>query len=183
MSRITPLQEPYPAEVRAAFDRIMGAGVPPLVLFSTLATSERAWRKFGAGSLLEGGPLTLRQRELVIDRVCARSGCEYEWGVHVRVFAQAAGLSRDEVAATLEQPLRAERWSAEEAALLAAVDALHERATLSEAEFAGLRAYFDEAQVLEILMLAGFYRTVAYLANGLDLPLEASAARFSDYRG
>jgi alkylhydroperoxidase family enzyme len=101
----------------------------------------------------------------------------------VRVFAQAAGLSRDEVAATLEQPLRAERWSAEEAALLVAVDALHERATLSEAEFAGLRAHFDEAQVLEVLMLAGFYRTVAYLANGLDLPLEASAARFDDYRG
>jgi hypothetical protein len=31
---------------------------------------------------------------------------------------------------------------------------------------------------LEVLLLCGFYRTVAYLANGLDLPLEANAARF-----
>ena len=27
-------------------------------------------------------------------------------------------------------------------------------------------------------MLCGFYRTVAYLANGLKLPLEETAARF-----
>jgi hypothetical protein len=32
--------------------------------------------------------------------------------------------------------------------------------------------------MLELLMLAGFYRTVGYLANGLRLPLEPGAARF-----
>jgi hypothetical protein len=31
-------------------------------------------------------------------------------------------------------------------------------------------------------MLAGFYRTVAYIANGLDVSLERGAARFADYR-
>ena len=45
-------------------------------------------------------------------------------------------------------------------------------------KFAALRAWYDDAQVLEIIMLCGFYRTVAYLANGLDLPLEPTAARF-----
>jgi hypothetical protein len=28
------------------------------------------------------------------------------------------------------------------------------------------------------MLLCGFYRTVAYVANGLALPLEANAARF-----
>ena len=69
-------------------------------------------------------------------------------------------------------------WSAAEQALIAAVDALHLRATLDDAEFAALSAHFDEAQVLEIMLLCGFYRTVSYLANGLALPLEANAARF-----
>lgn len=73
MSRISPLGAPYPQDVQTAFDRIMGPGVPPLVLFSTLAKSERAWRKFMGGSLLDGSVLTLRQRELVINRVCART--------------------------------------------------------------------------------------------------------------
>ncbi|WP_210644573.1 carboxymuconolactone decarboxylase family protein [Pseudomonas sp. Tri1] len=182
MSRIKALSEPYPDEVRAAFDKIMGVGVPPLVLFSTIASSDRAWRKFRGGSLLDGSLLTLRQRELVIDRVCARTGCEYEWGVHVMAFAQAAGLTREEVAGTLEYPLRLEHWKEEEAALLATIDALHDRAALSDEEFLNIRAHFDDDQVLEILMLAGFYRTVSYIANGLALPLEQNAASFSEYR-
>lgn len=182
MSRIKALSEPYPAEVRATFDRIMGVGVPPLVLFSTIASSDRAWRKFTSGSLLDGSLLTLRQRELVIDRVCARTACEYEWGVHVMAFAQAAGLTKEEVAGTLEYPLRPEHWKEEEAILLTAIDALHDRAALNDEEFLSLRKHFDDDQVLEILMLAGFYRTVSYIANGLALPLEQNSARFSEYQ-
>ena len=57
-------------------------------------------------------------------------------------------------------------------------DALHHRATLSDAEFAALSAHYDDDKILEIILLCGFYRTVSYLANGLDLPLEEKAARF-----
>ena len=41
------------------------------------------------------------------------------------------------------------------------------RATMSDAEFAALSAHYDEAQIFEIILLCGFYRTVSYLANGL----------------
>ena len=44
--------------------------------------------------------------------------------------------------------------------------------------FAALKAHYDEAKILEIIQLCGFYRTVSYLANSLALPLEANAARF-----
>ena len=155
-SLIAPLEKPYPDDIQAAFDKIMGAGVPPLVLFTTLASSERAWRKFSTGSLLDGRLLTLRQRELVIDRVCARAGCEYEWGVHVMAFARASGLTREEITGTLEYPLHTEDWTDDEAALLETDDALHDRATLASEEFERIRKHFDEHQVLEILMLAGF---------------------------
>ena len=78
-------------------------------------------------------------------------------------------------------PFVAAVWAEDEAALVATVDALHDRATLSDTEFLHLRDNFDEAAILEILMLAGFYRTVSYLANGLALPLEDGASRFRDY--
>ena len=71
-------------------------------------------------------------------------------------------------------------WSAAEQALIAAVDALHDRATLSDAEFTALSAHYDEAKIFEIILLCGFYRTVSYLANGLALPLEEKAARFPE---
>lgn len=183
MPRIEPLSVPYPADVQAHFDQVMPPGVPPLVLFTTVASSERAWRKFRSASLLDGRVLSLRQREIVIDRACARAGCEYEWGVHVTAFAAAARLTPDEIAATLEVPARLDRWIPGEAVLVSTVDALHERATLDDGEFAALRRHYDDDQVLEILMLAGFYRTVSYLANGLDLPLEAGGARFRDFAG
>jgi alkylhydroperoxidase family enzyme len=181
MSRIAPLQPPYASDVQQQFDRIM-RGAPPLMLFRVVAGNVRAWEKFRAGGLLDRGPLSLREREIVIDRTCALTGCEYEWGVHVRAFADAAGLTDQQVRATVLGDAAAPCWSAAEQALIAAADALHLRATLDDAEFAALSAHYDEAQILEVILLCGFYRTVAYLANGLDLPLEETAARFPGTR-
>jgi len=73
-------------------------------------------------------------------------------------------------------------WSEQERALIAAIDALHHRASWSGAEFDALRRHFDDAQVLEVIQLCGFYRMVSYFANALDLPLEPNAARFASYR-
>ena len=175
--RIAPLQPPYAPEIQQQFDRIM-RGAPPLLLFRVMAGNARAWEKFRAGSLLDRGPLSLREREIVIDRTCARTGCEYEWGVHVTAFAAAAHLTEEQVRATVQGAAIEACWSEAEQALIAAVDALHERATLSDAEFTALSAHYDEAQIFEIILLCGFYRTVSYLANGLALPLEEKAARF-----
>ena len=70
----------------------MPPGLPPLVLFRTLARDKRLIERFMGGGLLDKGHLTLRQREIVIDRVTARCGSEYEWGVHAAFFAKRAGL-------------------------------------------------------------------------------------------
>jgi alkylhydroperoxidase family enzyme len=177
MSRIAPLDPPYPPEIQEQFDRIM-RGAPPLMLFRVMAGHPRAWEKFRAGSLLDPGPLSLREREIVIDRTTALNSCEYEWGVHVAIFAGAANLTDDEVRATVRGDASAPCWSPAEQTLIAAVDALHHRATLSDEEFAALSAQYDAAQTLEIMLLCGFYRTVSYLANGMKLPLEENAARF-----
>ncbi|MDE2064492.1 MAG: carboxymuconolactone decarboxylase family protein [Bradyrhizobium sp.] len=177
MPRIAPLEPPYEAEIQNQFDRIM-RGAPPLMLFRVMASNRRVWEKFRAGSLLDRGPLSLREREIVIDRTCALNACEYEWGVHVTTFAPAAGLNDAEIRATVHGGAGASCWSSAERVLIAAVDALHARATLSDSEFSALSAHYDDAKIFEIVLLCGFYRTVSYLANGLRLPLEERAARF-----
>jgi alkylhydroperoxidase family enzyme len=177
VSRIAPLQPPYEPDIQAQFDRIM-RGAPPLMLFRVVAGNTRAWDKFRAGSLLDGGPLSLREREIVIDRTCALTKCKYEWGVHVAIFAKAAKLTDEQIRATVLESADATCWSDSEQALLAAVDALHHRTTLSAGEFTALSAHYDDAKIFEIILLCGFYRTVSYLANGLDLALEETAARF-----
>jgi alkylhydroperoxidase family enzyme len=98
--------------------------------------------------------------------------------VHVATFAQAAQLNDAQVRATVLEDADAPCWSPAEQALLAAVDALHAGATLGDDQFKALSAHYDDAKIFEIILLCGFYRTVSYLANGLDLPLEERAARF-----
>jgi alkylhydroperoxidase family enzyme len=179
MSRIAPLDPPYAPEIRGQFDRIM-RGAPPLMLFRVAASNARAWEKLRGGGLLDPGPLSLREREIVIDRTCALTACEYEWGVHIAAFAAAADLTDEQVRATVLGQADAPCWSVAEQALIAAVDALHHRATLGDAEFAALSSHYDDAKIFEIILLCGFYRTVSYLANGLALPLEEKAARFPE---
>ena len=178
MSRIAPLAPPYAAEIQEQFDKVMPPGKPPLVLFRTIATSLRAWGKLRGGSMLDRGPLSLREREIVIDRTTALNACEYEWGVHVSIFAGPAKLSEEQVRATVLEKADAACWSVAEQALIAAVDALNHRSTWSEQEFAALQKHYDNDRILEIIQLSGAYRTISYFANALALPLEPNAARF-----
>jgi len=69
-------------------------------------------------------------------------------------------------------------WSDDDRLLLRLCDALHASCTLDDTLWSSLRERFSEAAMLELLMLAGFYRTVSYLTGALRLPLEADAARF-----
>lgn len=178
--RIDPAVPPFSDAVAATLERLMPPGVPPLVLFTTLARSERAFSRFMAAGLLDKGPLSLREREIMIDRTCARTGSEYEWGVHIALFAERAGLTKDQVAATVCAEA-SETWSARERLIVRLADALHETSTIDEALWGEIVREFSTEQILELILLAGFYRTVAYLTNGLKLPLEPYAARFSDY--
>src|SRR5215211_6533265 len=122
MTRIAAATAPYPPAIAEALDRIMPAGIEPLVLFRTMARSPRVFTKMFAGGLLDKGPLSLRQREIVIDRTTARLGCEYEWGVHVALFAERVGFGEAEIAASVHGPADAACWSGEKQTLLTMVD-------------------------------------------------------------
>ncbi|MBV9836046.1 MAG: carboxymuconolactone decarboxylase family protein [Alphaproteobacteria bacterium] len=174
--RIAPLSAPYPAEVQAVFDRIMPPGMDPLVLFRTLSSVPRIWEKFRAGSLLDKGPLDLRQREIVIDRVCARCDCAYEWGVHIALFAKRVALTEAQIQALATDGADAAVWSEEERLLIRAVDALHDTIDIPDALWSALAATFSHEQILEVVALCGFYRTVAYFCRALRLPTEAYGA-------
>jgi alkylhydroperoxidase family enzyme len=176
MPRIAPLGPPYPPDAEATFDKIMPAGVDPLLLFRTLAVNGRVYQRFAAGGLLDRGTLTLRQREIVIDRTCALNRCEYEWGVHIAFFAAKAKLTPRQIAATVDGGDA--DWSGDERLLLEVCDEFDATRTISDALWQRLSEYFTPEQILEIIALVGFYRTVSLHANALKLPLEPFAARF-----
>lgn len=180
MPRIEPLEPPYSAQIDQALRRWMPPGVAlePLALFRVLHRNpELASRMFPVGAgLLGHGLLPALDREVVIARVTARTGCSYEWGVHASVFAQQVGLTPEQLRATAAtDPTTTTCWQPRHAALLHAVDELHDTAHLSHAGWTALSDHYDEAQLLEFLVLAGWYRTISYLANGLLLDQESWA--------
>ncbi|MFD7324831.1 carboxymuconolactone decarboxylase family protein [Streptomyces sp. NPDC059875] len=183
MPRIEPLEPPYSAQIDRALRRWMPPGVAhePLALFRVLHRNpELASRMFAVGAgLLGHGLLPDLDREIVIARVTARAGCSYEWGVHASVFSQQVGLSPEQLRATADtDPTSNACWPPRHAALLGAVDELHDTAHLSHAAWSALRDHYEEAQLLEFLVLTGWYRTISHLANGLLLDEETWATPY-----
>ena len=177
-ARIAPATQPYPDDVQTWLDKTMPPGMAPLTLFTTLARDPRLFRKFFSAGLLDRGHLTLHQREIVIDRVTASCGSEYEWGVHVALFAERAGLNAAQIGSLANGTADDPCWSAEDRRLIRMCDALHGQCTIDDGLWDELKATFSDEAMLELLMLAGFYRTVSYLTNAVRLPLEGAAARF-----
>lgn len=181
--RISPAEPPYAPEIKATLDRVMPAGVAPLILFTTLARNPRVFARFMAGGLLDKGSITLREREIIIDRTCARCGSEYEWGVHTALFAEKVGFTPAHLAATAHGAGDDPIWDAREQLILRTADELHETSSISDGLWAALNGAFSDEQILELVALAGFYHTVSYLTNALRLPLERYAARFPGRSG
>ncbi len=176
-ARIAPAAEPLPDDIQQAIDAIM-RGRPPLLLFTTLARDRRLFFKFFNSGLLDRGHLSIRQREIVIDRVTASCAAEYEWGVHVSVFAAKAGLTEPQITSLTVGGPDDSCWPDADRLLIRLCDSLHDDCTIDDALWAQLTRHHSDEALLELLMLAGAYRTVSYLVNSLRLPPEAGARRF-----
>jgi 4-carboxymuconolactone decarboxylase len=175
--RLAPLDPPYAPELERTLERMMPPGVPPLKLFRTIAHNPQLLDKLRSTGayLLNFGTLAAADRELVIQRVCARCRCEYEWGVHAAFFGRSVGLTDAQLAATVDN---ADVFSDEQSLLIELVDQLHDTANVGDQLWSRLAARYSEPQLVELVMLVGQYHAVSFVANALGIELEEAAARF-----
>jgi 4-carboxymuconolactone decarboxylase len=183
--RLAPLAPPYQPDLQALLTKMTPPGAPDvLALLRTLAHHPAlAERMTGWGGFLlsRKASLPLRDREIVIDRVCARCGAEYEWGVHVAAFAEAAGLEEAQVAAIADPAGDLGVLPERDRLLVCLVDELHESSTVSDGLWPQLALHWTPPQLVELLMLAGWYRAISYVCNATGVPLEPWAATFASY--
>jgi alkylhydroperoxidase family enzyme len=176
--RVPPVEAPYSETTAAWFGRIMPAGVEPLVLFRTLAVNERVFGRVMAGGLLDRGSITMREREIVIDRTTWRCGSEYEWGVHVAFFGARVGFGEDEVRGLCTDDPDATSFAPREKLLLRLCDELHRSATVEDGLWAELAREFTNEQLIELVVLAGLYHVISFATNAFGLAPEPFGARF-----
>lgn len=122
-----------------------------------------------AQQFMASATLSPRDRELAVLRLAWVSAAPFEWGGHV-VIAKACGLSAQDIARVIDGPVAAE-WSTAERALLLAVDELHTDTMISDTTWEALAAHLDAQQLIELVMLIGHYKTVAYYQNALRFRL------------
>ncbi|MEU4475313.1 carboxymuconolactone decarboxylase family protein [Micromonospora sp. NPDC023888] len=184
MARIAPLEAPFTAEVAAQLATMTPTGMPPIGLFRTFAknlpmtVAMSHWGRYELGRHLS---LTIREREIVILRTCARCRCEYEWGVHVLLFAHRAGLTRPEIASITHGAPDDSCWTTgRERALIRVVDALHDSSDIDDGLWQSARAALDEPRLLDLLLLCGWYHAISFAARATRVELEPGAPRFTD---
>ena len=138
----------------------------------TLAQHPTLFRRFGpfGGLLAFGGLLDGRSREIVILRVGWRARAVYEFGQHT-LYGREAGLRDAEILALTEDPAGGP-WTAQERNLIAMVDELCDDDCVSEATWQRLAARWSEAELVELLVLAGFYRLISGFLNSVGVQPE-----------
>jgi alkylhydroperoxidase family enzyme len=144
---------------------------PPLNIFRTLAHNRPLFKAFLAlGShLLSGEGLPEREREIVILRTGWRCGSEYEFGQHT-VIGERAGLTTEEIERLAG--LGDGDWQDADRDLVALVDELCDDDLVSERTWQNLAARWSEPQLLELVVLCGYYRLVSGLLNSAGVALE-----------
>jgi len=177
--RLAPVSPPYDEPTGRLLGKWMPPGVEadPLLLFRLLAVHRDLADRLRpmASGLLNRGLLPARDREVLMSRVTGRCGAEYEWGVHAAGYGAAVGVS-DETLDALSR--RRPDLDADDALLVRAADDLFDDATLSVDTLGALGERYTDAQVLELLILCGWYRTLSTVITSTALPLEPWGRRF-----
>ena len=159
-----------------ALDAAARAGVPAalgeLSIFRVLLRRERLAKATSdlLLSLLFGGCLDPRLRELVIMRIGWSTGSVYEWTQHWRV-AVDLGVPEADLLAVREGPA-APAFGPLERAVLEATDQALDGERIGDATLAAIRAHLGEDEVLELVAAIGTWTMISTVLRSLDVPLE-----------
>jgi len=163
-----PRLEALPADLRARIEEVQQkAGFVPNV-FLALAHRPAEWRAFFAyhDALMEKeGGLSKAEREMIVVATSAANRCQYcvvAHGALVRIRSKNPLLA-DQVAVNY---LKADLSARQKAMLDFALKVALEAATVSEADFAALRAQgFSDEDIWDIGAIAAFFALSNRLAN------------------
>ncbi|MGD9796996.1 MAG: carboxymuconolactone decarboxylase family protein [Acidimicrobiia bacterium] len=169
-----------PVEKVAARAREVAAGglVRPVNLTATLAHNRPVSKAIAAMSSVFFDPEILdpRLRELVILRTGWVTQAVYEFGQHV-LAARQVGISEEEIRRTTLPPEQG-GWTELERAALRMVDDLHRDDTVSAPVWSALEELAGHERAIALIALAGFYRMLAGVLNGLGIQPEDDLPRW-----
>jgi 4-carboxymuconolactone decarboxylase len=170
--RIAPVTEPDEEQSALLGKTLLTPDAEPLNLFATLAHNPLLLKRVNAlgGAFMAHGSLSKRERELVILRVAVKIGSGYELAQH-RVIAARVGIEAAEIERVEKGDLAS--FPDGERVLLVAAEELLESNDLGEETWEGLRSSLETAQIIELIVMVGFYRMLGGLLGSLRVVVDA----------
>lgn len=182
MSRIAPLEPPFAPALAQRMARLLPPSTTPPALFRAVARNESLFAFLvdsgwlGPTGLLDRRIVAQALREALILRVCAATGNDYEWRLHVGTISRRMGLGAAQIADTRARAPDPALWDEPTLCAMALADALVGRLAVDDALYARLRESFDEPTLIELTQLVGLYTGVAMMVALVQPDADAYAA-------
>ena len=102
-----------------------------------------------------------------------RTQAQYAWVQHV-ALAQLVGVSDEQIIALQQGEAEREHFTTKEQLVLAFADEVMQTPRLSDALFEQMRRLFSSREIVELLLVVGWYWTVGRLMTTLDIEPDAA---------
>ena len=119
-----------------------------------------------------------RTRELVILRIGWRTGSEYVFCNHVRI-SRELGLPDEDILG-VRDPHRCAAYSDRDRDVLSLADELHDHAEVTPSTWAALEKAFPTEELVELLLVGGFWRLVAGFVNSAKTQLDEGVSSWPE---
>ncbi len=165
---------PYlkPEQMPEKTQRLLGAIEPKLNLYKIVAHAENSIRHFirMGSSLLTQNKLDDNLRELAILRVASLSNSNYEWVQHKRI-AIGIGMPEEKIEGVRSGPENGP-FNELERLVLKFTDEVTTHIKASPATFNAISKYLDHREIVELLLVIGYWSMVARLLETVEVELE-----------
>jgi alkylhydroperoxidase family enzyme len=131
-------------------------------------------------ALMFRNKVAARARELIILRIGWRTGSEYVFCNHMRISRDLA-IPDEEILGVLD-PQRCHAYSETDRTALRLADELHEHAEVTGSTWAELEQAFARDELVELLLIAGFWRMASGFVKSAKIPLDAGVPTWPEGR-
>ena len=171
MSRISKLgRSEVTPDLAALFDKIYAQRGNVPNMFRTMAHRPEIFSTMMAhfAAVLNTGTVSTKLKELIIVRTSQINSTPYCLASHT-ILARNLGWSDDQLDNLAAWPTREDFTPAEKAALRLAETVTHDANSLPDEQFAELRSFYDDGEIVELLCSIGLFNYFNRFNNALRM--------------
>jgi alkylhydroperoxidase family enzyme len=125
-------------------------------------------------AILSAQQLSHKSRELLILLMAHLEGSAYEWNQH-RPIAEGVGVAAMQIDAIEHGDITAGAFNDAERSLLAFGKQVIEQVRVDDPVFADAKRYYSEREIVEAILVIGYYMTMARLTEATQTPVDPAA--------